>query len=390
MTSVRRAFKWEGAAQGSFSLDILIGYWLYMLTLDKRIETFAVLGRFLKQFSRQGEENPDLKKLNDEWFAATDEHFRNAHIYNPWFTEEFVRIAVEAISYMLEENKLRKWISIYNSEEFDDNKQTKQIGVVMAGNIPLVGFHDFLCVLLSGYTFQGKLSSKDQYLMKLMADLVCAINSDFADRIILTEERLSNFDAIIATGSDNSARYFEYYFGKYPNIIRKNRTSVAVITGNENESELSSLADDVFLYFGLGCRNVSRFFVPAGYNFGPLFKAFEKYSYLGNHNKFANNYEYNRAIYLVNQTKHLDGGFFIMKEDSGLFSPLTVYFYDYYSSPEHLESLLTIHKQGIQALVTSDQGKEGAVTPGRAQYPEPWDYADGVDTMAFLLSLNKS
>lgn len=359
-----------------------------MLTLDQRIETFIVLGRFLKQFSQQGEENPDLKKLNDEWYAATDKHIRNAHVYNPWFTEEFVRNAVGAIAYMLQEKKLRKWISLYHSEEFDIT-EGKQIGVVMAGNIPLVGFHDFLCVLLSGHTFQGKLSSKDQYLMKLLAELVCTINPNFADKISLTEERLKDFDAIIATGSDNSARYFEYYFGKYPNIIRKNRTSVAVITGNESESELSSLADDVFLYFGLGCRNVSRFFVPEGYDFGPLFKSFEKYSYLGNHNKYANNYEYNRAIYLVNQTKHLDGGFFILKEDTGLFSPLAVFFYEYYSSPEHLENLLNIHKLGIQALVSADQGQEGAVTPGSAQYPEPWDYADGVDTMAFLLSLNK-
>ena len=359
-----------------------------MLTLDQRIETFIVLGRFLKQFSKQGERNPDLKKLNDEWYASTDEHISNAHVYNAWFTEEFVRNAVGAISYMLQEEKLRKWISLYNSEDFDIS-EGKQIGVVMAGNIPLVGFHDFLCVLLSGHYFQGKLSSKDQYLMKLMVDLVCAINPDFADWISITEERLSGFDAIVATGSDNSARYFEYYFGKYPNIIRKNRTSVAVIIGNESELELSSLADDVFLYFGLGCRNVSRFFVPEGYDFGPLFKSFEKYSYLGSHNKYANNYEYNRAIYLVNQTKHLDGGFFILKEDNGLFSPLAVFFYEYYSSPEHLENLLNIHKLGIQALVSTDQGQEGAVTPGRAQYPEPWDYADGVDTMSFLLSLNK-
>ncbi len=359
-----------------------------MLTLEQRIETFTVLGKFLKQFSLQGNEDQSLKELNDKWYAKTEQHIRDAHIYNPWFTEDFVRNAAGAVSYMLQEERLRKWLFNYTNEEFEPATRGK-VGVVMAGNIPLAGFHDFLCVLLSGHSFSGKLSPKDRYLMRLLVDLVCAIEPEFTGRIELTEERLLHFDAIIATTNDNSSRYFEYYFGKYPHIIRKKRTSVAVLTGDESDSELSMLGDDVFIYFGFGCRNVSRFFVPEGYNFDRLFKAFEKYSYLGNHNKYINNYEYNRSIYLVNRTKHLDGGFFMLKEDTGLFSPVSVFFYEYYSSAEHLNNMLDIHRQRIQTLVSTNKELPGALEPDSARYTEPWDYADGIDTMAFLLSLNK-
>jgi hypothetical protein len=258
----------------------------------------------------------------------------------------------------------------------------------MAGNIPFVGFSDFISVLVSGNVFLGKLSSKDTLLPKAVAQVLIDIEPHFAERIILTEERLSqfSFDAVIATGSDNTARYFEYYFSKYPNIIRRNRTSVAVLTGHETEKQLQALADDVFLYFGLGCRNVSKIYLPDGFDLNRLFAAFYRYRHLIDYHKYANNYEYNRAIYLLNKEKFYDNGFVLLKqEDLALVSPTAVVYYQFYSKPENVKLYLDSYKDKIQCVVSNltFPGYD-VVEFGKSQRPMLWQYPDGIDVMKFL------
>lgn len=277
------------------------------MNLKQRIEAFSYLGSVLRG---------GLKE------AETQE---NA---NPWFTPANVIMSVEAIANELTEENLTVWTSAYPA--LNDNAAKKAIGVVMAGNIPLVGFHDFLSVLITGNRIIAKTSSKDSQLLKLIAQILCEKYPEFSDDILFTEDQIKGFDAIIATGSGNSSRYFEYYFGKYPNIIRKNRNSIAVITGNETNHELEMLGKDIFSYFGLGCRNVSKIFIPENYDFDILIKSWKPYEYVVNHNKYANNYDHNKAVYLVNREKFLDAGFVLLKEDTDISSPISVLYYEYY------------------------------------------------------------
>ena len=268
-----------------------------------------------------------------------------------------------------------------------EKRNAKRIGVITAGNIPLVGFHDFLSVLISGNIFVGKLSSKDDKLLPNVIDLLIEIEPKFKNYIFISENKLENFDAVIATGSNNSARYFEYYFGKYPHIIRKNRNSVAVITGNETTVDLQLLADDIFLYFGLGCRSVSKLFLPDGYNLDNIFRNSLKYKEVINHNKYANNYDYNRAIYLLNLTEFKDNGIMLMKEDINMASPISVVYFENYSKLETIKQRLDIEKDNIQCIVADKTVINEAIPFGESQKPQLWDYADNVDTINFLLNI---
>ncbi|ADR21118.1 acyl-CoA reductase [Marivirga tractuosa] len=332
--------------------------------LQQRLDAFKKLGTQLRTLNEQ--------ELDEWYFRAT------AH--NNWFTRENVVHAVKALGNMLDADKLEKWVSDYDLAENSD----KKVAIIMAGNIPLVGFHDFLSVLISGHKVLGKLSSQDPYLLKEVVKLLLEIEPDFENKIELTQETISGFDGVIATGSNNSARYFEQYFGKYPNIIRKNRSSVAVLTGKETEEEIQALGKDIFQYYGLGCRNVSKLLVPEGFDFSPFIKVLEDFKWVADHHKWVNNYDYNKSIYLVNDEPHLDSGFFLMKEDEALVSPISVLFYEFYKSDEELEEKLSKQKEQIQCVV--QQGAE--IEPGKAQQPELWDYADGVDTLQFLSELN--
>jgi len=334
------------------------------MNLQKRVEAFKKLGVQLRNLTES--------ELDEWYFRAT------AH--NNWFTRENVVNAVQAIGGMLEAEKLEQWVKQYNLP----SDSTKKIAVIMAGNIPLVGFHDFLSVLISGHSVVAKISSQDPYLLKEVVSLLLAIEPEFEDRIELTQETISGFDAVIATGSNNSARYFEQYFGKYPNIIRKNRTSVAVLTGEESEQEIQDLGKDIFQYYGLGCRNVSKLLVPEGFDFSPFIEALEDFKWVADHHKWVNNYDYNKSIYLVNEEPHLDSGFFLMKEDEALVSPISVLFYEFYENEEDLQAKLKQKEQQIQCVVQ----KGTDLQPGKAQKPELWDYADGVDTLKFLSELN--
>lgn len=340
-----------------------------MISRIRRINAFIRLGEFIADTRNE--------ETIAEWVAG-------AKSRNNWFTPANVRLSLDAIeSQYLDETKLTAW-----ADRYPEPAQSRKIGVVMAGNIPAVGFHDALCVLVSGHVLLAKMSSDDPLLIRALLAQLTEIEPEFAPYIRFVE-RLNESDAYIATGSDNTARYFHYYFAKKPNIIRKNRTSVAVLTGNETANELRALGGDILQYFGLGCRNVSKVFVPAGYDFTGFYQAIEEMApdYL-HHHKYFNNYEYNKSIYLVNRVAHFDNGFLLATESEGLVSPISVLHYQTYDSAAELEALLDASAEKIQCVVARpDQPLPGALPFGTAQAPGLSDYADGIDTMEFLAHL---
>jgi len=262
-----------------------------------------------------------------------------------------------------------------------------RVGLVMAGNIPLVGFHDMMVVLASGHRVLAKPSSKDDRLIRKVAQILATIDPALGSRIAFTDEKLSGLDAVIATGSDNSARYFEYYFRNIPHIIRKNRNGVAVLTGDESEEELAALGEDIFTYFGMGCRNVTKLYIPDAYDLKVLLGVLDRFSSLYQHHKYGNNVDYYRTIYLMNQDPILDNGILLLKEDSSIASPVGVVFYERYSEIDLVQQELDLHREDIQCIVSKSPGIKARILPGSTQEPMPWDYADGVDTIRFLMEL---
>lgn len=356
------------------------------MDLNNRISAFVKLGRFLKQFEVEDNKNSQTVP-NDLFYNDFEELIKIVKIHNPWFTESNVRNAIGSISDMLNEDNLVEWVSNYVFKIKEDIKP-KTIAVIMAGNVPLVGFHDMLCVLISGNKFLGKLSSEDKLLMPFISKVLIEIEPTFADKIAFTDGQIKGMDAVIATGSNNSARYFEYYFSKYPHIIRKNRNSVAVLNGAETAQDLNKLGKDIFQYFGLGCRNVSKLFVPKNYNFDIFYQSIYDYQEIVNNNKYGNNYDYNRTVYLMkNDPSLLDNNFLLLKQDESYSSPIGVLFYDYYETIEDLNKKLEAEKSNIQCIVSNSIEIKNALPFGKAQCPRLFDYADGVDTMNFLLEL---
>jgi len=357
-----------------------------MTGTDKKIEAFALLGKILKKIAL-GEEihhvgGIDIKDMADKLSILVV----GSKIYNGWFTEGNVRYMINAIGDSLERSNLEKWLYPY-MKGFEDHKP-KTIAVVMAGNIPAVGFHDFLCVLISGNRILGKLSSDDDRLIPSIANILCKIEPSFKDMISFTEQPLAGFDAVMATGSNNTSRYFDYYFGKYPNLIRKNRNGVAVLTGEETGKDLEGLAKDIFTYYGMGCRNVSKLIVPAGYDFTKLLEVLaEQIEVIENH-KYFNNYEYNKSLYLVNSTPHFDPGNLLLTEDRRIASPVSIVYYHFYKNLSELTDFLSLNEENIQCVVSNSEFVKNCLNFGGTQQPELWDYADGVDTLSFLLSLN--
>ncbi|MBK5212442.1 MAG: acyl-CoA reductase [Flavobacteriaceae bacterium] len=346
------------------------------MQLKQRINAFISLGKFLREIEIEIEIEAEAEKV-----------LKKAEAENGWFTQENIRFALKSWGEALSEENLQQWISNYNIVPSEAAaKDVKTIAIVMAGNIPLVGFHDFLSVLVTGNKVLAKLSSNDKTLLPFLAEQLIFIEPEFKKYIEFTEGRLKDFDAVIATGSNNTARYFEYYFGKYPNIIRKNRNSVAVLTGNETEAELQKLADDIFRYFGLGCRNVSKLYIPENYDFEPFFKAMFSWKEIIHNHKYINNYDYNKAVYLMDSFPLLDNEFMLLKEDTGFSSPISVIFYEKYNSFEGITKKLKAQSENIQCLV-SKAGLTNEIPFGKAQILELWDYADGVDTVDFLLKL---
>ena len=342
------------------------------MNLTGRIEAFAYLGELLRDA---------LAGKKTQFSSRIDQLIETQHINNPWFTPDNVRMAISAIAGELTTENISKWCSAYPGLEFQNNPVN--VGVIMAGNLPLAGFHDFLSVLITGNRIIGKTSSKDPDLIKLITDILISFNPEFGNMIFLTNSRISGFDKVIATGSDNSSRYFEYYFGKYPRIIRKNRNSIAIIDGTENNQELKALGTDVFLYFGLGCRNVSKLYIPENYDIARITGMWEHYSGLINHEKYANNYNFYKAVSLVNKENFTDTGYLMLKESDELSSPVSVLNYRYYKSTDDLNIQTEMLKDKIQCISGHNH-----IPFGKAQAPALWDYADETDTIEFLLKKN--
>jgi hypothetical protein len=368
------------------------------MDLDERIKSFSALGETLRNSLYEDSAGNGSDAVRNGRDHSRRDHSRrdhshrdhslhlntlinNQHLHNPWFTPENARKALNAIADELTAENLIRWTSAY--PQLKEEIKPVIAGVIMAGNIPLVGFHDFLSVLISGNKLIAKTSSKDSELIIYIGEMLKEINPAFAEQFEFTEGALKGFDVVIATGSNNSSRYFEYYFGKYPNIIRKNRNSVALINGDESAEELEALGADIFSYFGLGCRNVSKIYIPEGYDLPALAKNWESYAGCINHSKYANNYDFNKAVYIVNKEFFHDTGYLLMKEDSKLSSPVSVLYFEKYDSQYAVKQQIKMLGEKIQCIVSRSD-----IAFGTAQCPHLWDYADAVDTIEFLLKKN--
>lgn len=341
----------------------------------ERLAHFSELGDTLRKILSG--EDPD-GKAHEQYRSVC----LRATAANPWFDEANLRFAFGAIAEMLHPDTLQDWLEPYTL-----NGPPHVIGVVMPGNIPLAGFHDLMSVVLSGNVLNAKLSREDQELLPFIKSLLGNIDQRY-ENVVTFVDRIHEVDAVIATGSNNTFRYFDHYFAKHPHIFRKNRNSVAVVTGNENEYDYLLLGRDIFTYFGLGCRNISKLYVPRNFQPDDLFRNIESFSGVMDHNKYMNNYEYQRAILVMNERPFLTNNFLILREDPSLMSPVSVLHYEYYDDAVHLESLLSLNADEIQCIVSKTEG-DGWVMPGQAQMPGLKDYADNVDTMAFLTSLDE-
>ena len=344
--------------------------------------SFVELGKFLSQFTlaEQLERNDVL--YNGLYFKKFKNLLALSQSHNGWFTPEQVYFAVQSWTEALKEDNLNEWISKYDVSEV----KPKTVSLILAGNIPLVGFHDFLSVLISGNKVLVKTSSNDQHLIQFLANYMISVEPKLSNSITFTDGKLENFDAIIATGSNNTARYFEFYFKHKPNIIRKSRNSVAVLNGKETQQDLVNLGEDIFRYFGLGCRNVSKLFVPKGYSFEAFFKAIYEYKDVIYYEKYSNNYDYNKAVFLMSNFKLLDNEFLTLKEDTSYASPISSVFYEYYEDIADLQTRLTNEAEQIQCVVSNNL-IENSIPFGQTQKPKLWDYADNVDTLKFLTAL---
>jgi hypothetical protein len=340
------------------------------MTLKQRIDGFVQVGLFInRHFGQQKREETQLHQ-------GLEKLIEMSHIYNGWFIPEFVKESLISIGMLLKEADLVKFAASV------EEKPQKTVAIICAGNLPMVCFHDILCVLLSGNKALIKLSSDDTILMPFFLKLLTHYEPAYETKILFAEGKLGVFDAVIATGSNNTSQHFKQYFGKYPHIIRKNRSSIAILTGKENTADLKLLGKDVFLYFGMGCRSVNKLMVPEGYKFDAFFEAVIDYGFVVNNKKYGNNYDYHRAIYLLESMKFLDNNFVMLKENSDLHSPVGVLYYQYYSSEKQLSDYLNSISEELQCVV----GKKN--TPfGYSQQPVITDFADNVNTLEFLVNL---
>lgn len=351
-----------------------------MPPLAQRVAAFVQLGVLFRHFAA-GEPWPGHAcGLAEGEYRAFDALIRQAHLRNGWATEENVRHALGGLAAMLDQRKLEAWLSAY--PELRAPRTPRTVGLILAGNIPLVGFHDVLSVVLSGHRARIKCSSDDPELIPAAIGLLDHFAPGIADQAVVTTGKLTGIDAVIATGSTNTARYFEHYFGHLPRIVRKGRVSVAVLDGSETAEELAALGEDIFRYFGLGCRNVSKLYVPRDFDLDRLFGAIFPWKDLVLHKKYANNYDYHRALWMLDRAPFLENGFALLKEDTALASPVSAVYYERYDDRAAVEASLAAQADQIQCIVG-----HGHLPFGEAQCPGPGDHADGVDTLRFLLDL---
>ncbi|PQJ23348.1 acyl-CoA reductase [Tenacibaculum sp. SG-28] len=353
-----------------------------MDSIQRSTNAFIQLGKFLSQFSTDGIQKDNSIPFNDLFFDGFKHQIKIAEESNSWFTKNNILFALQNWSQALTEQNINQWIQGAN---IGKNKR-KKIAIIMAGNIPLVGFHDFISVLMAGHAVVVKQSSNDKHLLPFLAKYLEYVLPEWKGQITFTENTLQNYDAVIATGSNNTARYFDYYFKDKPNIIRKNRNSVAVLSGKESAEDLEQLGNDIFTYFGLGCRSVSKLFVPKEYNFDSFFKGMYSKRDIINNAKYANNYDYNKAVYLMSEFDILENGFLMIKEDQSYASPIATVFYEYYENDEALKEKLKKDQEKIQCLVAKNFSTQ-QISFGKTQAPNLWDYADGINTLDFLGNL---
>ena len=345
--------------------------------LKERIQAFSDLGILFR-------ENSSSQKIKtfQKWDSELNKLLKDSYQHNSWFIENNLKLSLKNWSAELNKKNIENWLENYKIEL----KSSKTVAIIMAGNVPVVGFHDLMCSLILGFKCIVKLSSDDKILIPLIVKFIQSRFDGFKEKVFFESNILKNFDAVIATGSNNSHKYFEYYFGKYPNLLRKTRHSVAVLNGNESDSELAMLSNDVFDYFGLGCRSVSKIFIPKGYDLDLLFNAFYMKRFVIDHNKYANNYDYNKAVYLMSEEKFYDNGFVILKEEKKLGSPIACVYFEYYDDLVQVQNIIKINNQNIQCVVSNEKIFNG-ISFGTTQCPKLSDYADNVDTLKFLLKI---
>ena len=348
-----------------------------MSDFKERLIAFSELGTLFK-------ENVDKKenKKFPEWDTVLEKTLIESHSYNSWFTIDNLKLSLKNWSNSLQENIISDWLSKYNIED----KSSKKIAIIMAGNIPAVGFHDLLCSLLLNFNCIVKLSSEDKLLIPFIVKFLESRNEKLKNKVTFESEKLKDFDGVIATGNNNSHRYFDYYFSKYPNLLRKTRHSIAVLDGKESDNDLSELSNDIFNYFGLGCRSVSKVFIPYGYDLDLLFNAFFRHKEVVNHNKYVNNFDYNKAVYLMSKEKFIENGFIILKEESKLGSPIGCLFYEFYNDKKEITKLINNNSDSIQCVVSNINFNTN-IKFGKTQCPNISDYADNNDTIKFLLKI---
>jgi hypothetical protein len=346
----------------------------------KLCDRFASLERLGEKLRRFNENSRDAELL-PLCEAATLASRRNA-----WFTPEILCTAINNLGAVLNAESLKHWMAPYE-KRLENMEICRTVGVVMAGNIPAVGFHDFLCVLVSGHKLLAKLSASDDLILPAIASLLISHLPEWSEFISFSSGKLERFDAIIATGSTNTSRYFDFYFGSVPNIIRRSRNSIAILNGQETEEDLVGLADDIMLYFGMGCRNISKVYVPAGYDFTRLIKALEKYKHYAHHHKYRNNYDYNRSIYMVSQLPFIDTGFLLLTEEKPIASRIAMLNYEFYADLDAVIQKAGEAAELLQCVVSNIKLPLGTIQPGEAQRPALSEYADHVDTLEFLISL---
>jgi len=346
------------------------------MTREQRISSFVQLGRAMESLSSGAGWSGFGSGMTEVEFLTWEETFSRAAQQNGWFTEKNTLQSFKAWTNLLTEDNLKKWLAPY---QIADSFTGKAVGIIGAGNIPLVAFHDVLSVLISGHKAIIRLSSEDEVLIPALLDMLAGWDQRWKDQTELNTGKLTGFDKIIATGSNNTSRYFEYYFREVPHIIRKSRNSVAILDGTETKEELVSLGHDMFDYFGLGCRSITKIYLPEGYEMDLFFKGIFDFSEIVNHNKYANNYDYNKAVWLLNQEDLLDNGFLILRNDKALASPTGSIYFEYYVNPSELKRELDSQSEQIQCIAG-----HGFLPFGTTQKPDLWEYADGIDTMKFL------
>ncbi len=339
-----------------------------MSRLKDCVKALERLGDFFRNASQENSHYQDLFKA-----------LHQAQIQNGWFQQKSCLEAIESWGKALQKNQIEKWINDY---ALKDDRNPKTIALITAGNIPLVGLHDLISVWISGNNALVKCASKDRILMPF----IVGIDPFFESSTVFSDHKLEDFDAVIATGSNNAARYFDHYFSKYPHIIRKNKNGVAVLDGKENNKDLEGLGKDMLQYYGLGCRNVSKLYLPTNYDLNKIFGGVYPLAEVLEMKKYANNYDYNKAVYLMSEFDFLENGFFMLREEKTIPSPIATAHYEFYNDFSQLEKYLEEQKENIQCVVTK-QPIKGAIAFGEAQNPQLWDYADGIDTLAFLNTL---